>query len=652
MFRRASSALAAVFLFAAGARANFFSDKIAANLDLKRQAGVGISVIAQPTIDSAQSAAQTLLDSADQRIGARLGQVDATLGKSVQSVDVLLEHRIGQVDGIAATRLKEIDAIAEKSIKHIDATVATSIARIDTLLRERTVDVDTLLRANIANVDQILGSRLQQVDELTTQRLGNVETLAAKSTAALGSALLRLIGFACLLIFAAAAVWRVYVESTGAWPNDGSVFSRISAWWHKVHGRLLWQLGGAAGCILVLFLLFMQFIPSGSSEQLEHSHLEDMQRSLVMLDLTEAKYHASQLRILDPANAKYRAYMVKIDLMRDVLSRPAMYQTAGGIHQTLARIDQAERAFDEEHDRDVDTLKALILFRTNPSRQNEHDAAMLCASALQRGGERDEFGLRPLAVNFVQNYLSHPLPEPETETDGPKEYEPGKLTSLVSKAPKVTALTPLSPVLTFDGYARALMATATPAYKQLLDVQAEIAAAPPAQRAALIAKRKTAARAVIQAWEDFDDALAGHHTLDDTSAAYAVFALNDAMVSRARAYAASTKPDIPPALTEANYPDPKVRARMLPPRVMWMKRYLANAGASVQSVVVSQEAERFRGYESAVIEYEKAYAAAPTGYPAALAAARLGIDPDTAPLTPDQRKAVHQAAREAQVAYL
>jgi len=85
---------------------------------------------------------------------------------------------------------------------------------------------------------------------------------------------------------------------------------------------------------------------------------------------------------------------------------------------------------------------------------------------------------------------------------------------------------------------------------------------------------------------------------------------------------------------------------------MWMKRYLANAGASVQSVVVSQEAERFRAYESAAIEYEKAYAAAPTGYPAALAAARLGIDPDTAPLTPDQRKAVHQAAREAQVAYL
>ena len=659
MFWRASSAFVIASLFVSAAQANFFSDKVAANLDLKKQIGTGISSIAQPTIDSAQSAAQTVLDNADQRLGARLGQVDTTIGKTVQNVDVLLEHRIGQVDGIAATRLKEIDTIADKQIKHIDNTIAASITRIDNVLQARTVDVDTLLRTNVADVDERLGARLQQVDELTERRLGNVDTLAAKSTAALGSAVLRLIAAACLLIFAAAALWRIYVESTGAWPADGSLFSRIAAWWRKVHGRLGWQLGGAAACIVVLFLVFMQFIPSGSSEQLEQTHLRELQRSLAALDLTEAKYHASQLRILDPVNPAYRAYALKIDLVRDVLSRPALYQTTGGIRQTIARIDQAERQFDPHHDRDIDTVKALILFRTNPSRQNEHNAAMLSAAALERGDDDGGFALRPLALNFVQNYLSHPLPSAETESDGPKEYPTADLTALVSKSPKAGALTPLSPVLAYDGYVRELMNASLPAYRTMLEAQAEVAAAPPARRAESIAKRKAAARAVIKAWEDFDDALASHHSLDDTSAAYAVFTLNDALVSRARAYAASTKPDVPPLLTETNYPDAAARARMLPPRVMWAKRYLGNAGPSVQSVVVTQEADRFRRYESAAYEFEKAYTdflrtkSAASGYSAALAAARLGIDANVAaPLTDEQRKVVEQATREAPVAYL
>src|SRR5207244_4749276 len=123
----------------------------------------------------------------------------------------------------------------------------------------------------------------------------------------------------------------------------------------------------------------------------------------------------------------------------------------------------------------------------------------------------------------------------------------------------------------------------------MVEAQAQLSSAPPAKRAELMEARRSAARAVIKAWEDFDDALAAHHSLDDTSAAYAVFTLDDALVSRARAYAASTKSDIPLPLSAANYPDPASRARMLPPRVMWAKRYLSNAGSSVQYVLAYQE---------------------------------------------------------------
>jgi hypothetical protein len=649
MISRASAAVALSFLVVAAAEGSWFSDKVAANFDLKKQVGTGIGVIAQPTIDSAQTAAHSLLDDADRRVGARLGQVDPLVDKQLGKVDTLLENRIGQVDRIAVTRLRDVDTIVDKDIKKIDAIAGQRIAQIDDLLKSRVVDLDSLLRANIGDVDERIGARIEQVDELTERRFGNVETLAAKSTAALGGAVLRLVAFACLVVFAVAAVWRVYVESTGAWPNDGSIFARVSAWWRKVHGRLGWQLGGAAVCIVVLFVVFIQFIPSGGSEQLERTHLRELQRSLAALDFAEAKYHVSQLRILDPSNATYRGTGLKIDLVRDILTRPALYQTAAGIHQTLSRIEQAEQQLDARHDRDIDTLKALILFRTNPSRQSEHDAAMLSAAALERGDGQEGFALRPLAVNFVKNYLSQPLENAEAAE---KEYTSSQLETIAAKAPAAKALTPLSPVLTYDGLVRDLMSTSVPAYRKLLDAQAELAKAPPAQRAPLMEKRKAAARAVIKAWEDFDDALTRHHSLDETSAAYAVFTLNDALLSRVRAYEASTKADVPPPLSDANYPDAAARARMLPPRVMWAKRYLGNAGASVQYAIGVQESDRFRRYESQALELEKAYAAKPSAFNTALAAARLGLEPETGSLTPAERKTVEEAMRDAPVAFL
>src|SRR5205085_11143201 len=138
--------------------------------------------------------------------------------------------------------------------------------------------------------------------------------------------------------------------------------------------------------------------------------------------------------------------------------------------------------------------KALILFRTNPSRQSAHDAAMLSATALERGHDEKGFALRPLAVNFVRNYLNQPLANAETAE---KEYTPDKLAAIAAKAPAASSLTPLSPVLTYDGLVRDLMSASLPAYRKLLDAQAELAKAPAAQRAALMQKRKAAARVVI-----------------------------------------------------------------------------------------------------------------------------------------------------------
>jgi hypothetical protein len=683
MLSRPTALFAAMLLAASAARANWFSDKIARNIDLKREVGTGIAVIAQPTIDSAETSSRRVLEQADQIAGARLGQVDALitrqvggvdalLTRQVGGVDVLLEQRIGQVDRIAATRLKQVDAMLDKDITRIDSIAAKRIQQVDELLTTRIHDVDALLKASITDVDERIGSRIDQVDQITEQRLGNVQTFAAKAAAVVFSGVLWLIGFACLLVFAAAALWRVYKESAGAWPTGGTLWSRIRGWWSKVHNRLAWQILSGAACIAILFFIFFKFLPRGSTEHLVTMHRTAMQKSLDALDLPDARYHASQLKILEPADTAHRGIALKIDLLRDILSRPANYQTPAGINRTLSRIEQAEAQFGEERDADIETLKALILFRTNPTRQGEHDAAMLSAAALKLPPSNSGFALQPLARSYVENYLSHPLTvaEAEAQPDAPEELAPAALAEVVSKAKEDAksrrTLTPLSHVLMFDSLVRDLTAKSIPAYRRMVEAQAAVESAPPAQRGALIANRAAAAREVIKAWEEFDEALAGHRSLDDTAAAYAVFTLKDAMVSRARAYEKSAAAAIPPILNEKNYPSAAARARMLPPRVMWAKRYLANTGSATQQMITFQEAARFQSDEAAAFEFERAYVdflkakTRESALRASLAAARLGLaygETDLATaiaetLGAEERKSVEQAIRNAPVSYL
>jgi hypothetical protein len=634
------------FFVVVTAEGSWLSDATGINIDVNKQIGTGIGGMAQPTIDAAETAGHRIIDDADRRAGARVDQIDTILTKQLKAfddvsatriadVDLRMEKRIAQIDRLTATRVREIDGILDKDITRIDDVAANRIGQIDTLLKARTTDIDTMLKADILDVDERIGARIDQVDQLTERRLGNLDTIAMKSTNTLSNALLRLIAFACLAIFAAAAVWRVYVESTGAWPANGSLFSRIRQWWAKVRSRLTLQLGSAAACIVLLFVIFAAVIPSGSSGALEQAHLQALQRTLQSLDLTEARYHASQLKVLDPTNPVYRGYAMKIDLLRDVLSRPALYQTPAGIHQVVFRIEQAESEVAPQRDPDIETLKALVVFRTNPSRQNEHDAAMLCAAALQApapsrwsvaslfGRSKPKatpadggFALQPLALSYVENYLSHPLAQNAIQTspekDAPAQYSSQQLTEIIAPyraAAEASAntLTPLSHIVLYNRLVSQLTARSLPAYRQMIEIQAQLSTAQPPQRQELIAARTKAAAAVIQAWKDFDDALAERNSITDTSAAFGVFRLNDVLFTRARAYATSNSVDIPGALNESNYPNPADRARMLPPRVLWAQRYLSNLGTTVHHVVAFQETEKFRSDEEAAQKFEKDY---------------------------------------------
>jgi hypothetical protein len=623
-------------LFTLGAvpgRASWLSDATTINVDLNRQFGTGISAMAQPSIDAAENAGHRLIDDADRRASARLTQADAILSRQLADFDGRMEQRIGQVDRITAKRLAEVDTILGKNISRVDDVAAHRITQIDGMLKDRTADVDTLLKADIRDVDERIGIRINQMDEITERRLGNLDTIAMKSTATFSHAIIRLVAFACLMIFMAAAMWRVYVESSGAWPKNGSFSARLNQWWTKVYKPLTLQLGFAAACVIALFISFAITLPGGSSSPLEKTHIREFDRSLSSLDLTEAKYHASQLKILDPTNPQYRGYALKVDLLRDVLFRPSMYQTVSGVRQIVFRIEQAESQLGPSPDADIQTLKALIVFRTNPTRETQHDAAMLCGSALNakpranlasviaRAGVAKSdaapgFALKALALAYVKNYLAQPLPseaiERRRDSDAPAELSTSTLHDIVRRyeSPEMSTshtLTPLSHVLTYDELVRELSRTAFAQYVQMVKAEARLSTAAAEDRAALLADRTAAAEGVIASWKHFDELLAEHRSIDDTPAAYAVFALNDAVLTRARAYASSQSIEIPARLTQNAYPDAETRVHMLPPRVIWAQRYLTGLGNTVNQVVTYQEAERFREAEARAYDFERDY---------------------------------------------
>ena len=627
--------------------ASWLSDVTGVNIDLNKQIGTGVSGMAQPTINAFETSGHRLIENADRRAEARIAQVDTVLTKQlgeidriaqtrIEDLDLRIEQRIAQIDRMAASRLDQVDRILGDNIKRVDATAAARIAQIDSVLQARTADVDAMLKADIREIDERIGIRIEQLDQMTERRLGNLDTIASKSSATLSAALLRLVAFACIVIFAAAALWRIYVESTTAWPKVGSLFARLRQWWGAVRGRLFWQVGAAAVCVLILFVGFVTTLPIDGSNALAKAHEVDFLRSMRALDLINAKYHASQLKILDPPNPVYRAYALKVDLMRDVLTRPALYQTAAGLTETIARIEQVEAQFHPARDPDIETLKALVVFRTHPTRENEHRAAMLCASALDApppartlagllgrstaaaAENTNEFALRPLTLAYIDNYLSHPLPvemQPDAgDAEAPKHYSPEQLRQILTKHRRneksrrvAQPLHALAQVLAYDQLVRDLTSSSVPAYFRMVQQQALLERAPEADRAAIVAKRNAEAQTIIGAFQTFDSAIDERRAIGESSAAYAVFALNDAIYTRARAYLQPNTNAVPPKLDATNYSSDSVRVQMLPPRTVWAKRYLSGLETTLDRVITYQEAEQFKKQEAAAIQFETAY---------------------------------------------
>src|SRR5262249_3214889 len=127
------------------------------------------------------------------------------------------------------------------------------------------------------------------------------------------------------------------------------------------------------------------------------------------LDVIDARYHESQLEILDPENVgSYRAQVKKVELLHGLFTRPGQLHTQDGLANLVAQVAEVEAAL-HDSDPDVAIAKAYILWQVGGTRDDEYEAATLCAEALRQSTDSL---LAPLARNYIAAFLTDPYVPP------------------------------------------------------------------------------------------------------------------------------------------------------------------------------------------------------------------------------------------------
>jgi len=277
-----------------------------------------------------------------------------------------------------------------------------------------------------------------------------------------------------------------------------------------------------AGIVLVaLVVVYGVYIvvPHGNLNEVIADHENGYNQAMGALDFRESLYHLAQLKLLKPGTGDVLGREKKVVLLQDVLTRPFVYHTQTGIRTLLTELNQA--SFLLPNDPDVKVVDAFVTWQLGPSRVDEYAAAAICAKTLiDNATEKPgQFFLRPLAVQYVRNYMLNPLPNQEIDiarAELTKTF-PGlqvpevsdKQFSEVMAQNKDTQADPLNPIfdiVNFDRITVALYNKTIPAYIGLVYVDSQITATQDAStKASLGSQRDTFAKAIGDAWQSYDD---------------------------------------------------------------------------------------------------------------------------------------------------
>jgi hypothetical protein len=226
--------------------------------------------------------------------------------------------------------------------------------------------------------------------------------------------------------------------------------------------------------------------------------------------------------------------------------RPALYQTLPGLRELSFRMSQAQSYLGD--DPDVRVIGAFVAWNAGDTKAHQYVAAVLSADALKSHSAVEEsngtFVLRPLAIEYLKDYLLNPIPDELTRSMLPNAISTANGVRLAigppavrvreqyptvqelyavlegaagPGAPQKTSLGeiggPMAHIIKFDQIVRALYRQEIPAYVKMVDASRKCDTFPSDSKAAFCTIRQAAARDIAAAWRTFDSALTPHNAL-------------------------------------------------------------------------------------------------------------------------------------------
>lgn len=590
----------------------------------------------------------------DSATSPTIRNAEASAHRIVADFDERSRERIKQMDSVLKTNIKDLNASLEQRIAQADKAVKENIEKFDKVMKENVDRVSEVLAGSVADVDQMLSQRIDDLDRVTETRIGNLDVVATKATLTLEASLMRVVGIACVVVFAAFAAWRIYQEIVAAGGRSAGFRAIVMHSWKP----LAVQLPVAIVALFVLYAVTMWFPGNAAQRSREFlaTYRVALDNHIKVFDLTRARYMAAQLQAIDPTDPDTRALAIKVDLMRDVLTRPTLLKSVGGLNDVIQRLQLASHY--KADDPDVLTLQGYVSWQVGAERQDEYDAACLCARALEVASAQGAFALQPLARNYLEAFLQDPKSPAGTTTPGIPVYTIAQLQALRNASPanagREDSFGPLAHIIVYNELVRRLDKTVSAAYITMIEEHAKFklindpfaklkkeeqdSAAMKTTKDAIAAARAARARAakeVVVAWDNFKEKLQADAWLIGTSAPLASFMLNDAVYSRAKWFQINDGQAVDiadPSLAKG------VLASTAPPRVELSKLYTTTLSAESQALVNYEEAKRFEeffkdayDFETAVIDFKiHDPKLDQTGYKekaikAAIAAAKLGL---------------------------
>lgn len=264
------------------------------------------------------------------------------------------EGLAGLAGPVVSDTSEAIQKVLSKSIDDAQKAAGVVVDQANVAAADRLKQVDGIIGNSIQDADDRVRKQIDHIDEIIVNRLGNVDVIATKQVVGVEKTLISVVKYLSLLALTTVLLGTLFWFIARKWIGQNALVSLSP-------GIVVTGLLGVIFAALAASAASFFNPPSGDKLlNLEKSFSNSYRSSLVSGDLDSATFFASQLSALNAEKTLPRMLANFASLQRDVLRRPALFQSVDGAREIYIRTGQMADQWEEvENSEGYDGVKYL-----------------------------------------------------------------------------------------------------------------------------------------------------------------------------------------------------------------------------------------------------------------------------------------------------